>query len=284
VPRIPAGAKYATSPRAPNNTRTPDPDGPNQRHPQPGSRSSEIRAERGRRRRGGDARAASEAGRAQFCLARRVQQALRPWTELSPLVLIETVIHHDRFDGGPDVPRGARQISVDYRIVWRSERLGVANSTSWRLVYRSAATGPPANEPFGRHRREVADRRVGRAGCARFLPGRGCSPFKWVSVWVVLLAPAGPATVTAAACASRSRLANSRPRIREGGGRWPKHSRGCSATRGRMPHPSLREHLQPDRVPHDPRLAPARKCQQERLGVSVCGRLRRRVAAFGVCG
>ena len=48
--------------------------------------------------------------------------------------------------------------------------------------------------------------------------------------------------------------------------------------------PSSREHQQPDRVPHDARLAPVPTCQQERLGVSVCGRLRRRAAVFGVCG
>ena len=67
-------------------------------------------------------------------------------------------------------------------------------------------------------------------------------------------------------------------------GRRPKRSRRCSATRGRTPHSSSREDHQPDHVPHDPRLAPAPKCQQERLGVSVCGRLRRRAAASGVCG
>ena len=94
----------------------------------------------------------------------------RPPRPVPPCVQTETVVHHDRFDGGPDVSRGARRISVDYRIVWQSERPGVANSTSWRLVYRSAAAVPLAEEPFGRHRREVGDRRVGRAGCACFLP------------------------------------------------------------------------------------------------------------------
>jgi len=64
------------------------------------------------------------------------------WRSL--IVPTETVVQHDRFVGGPEVSRGARRMSVDYRIVWQSERVGVANSTSWRLVYRSATTAPPA--------------------------------------------------------------------------------------------------------------------------------------------
>jgi hypothetical protein len=35
-----------------------------------------------------------------------------------PFVQTETVVHYDRFDGGPHVSRGARRIIVDYRIVW----------------------------------------------------------------------------------------------------------------------------------------------------------------------
>jgi hypothetical protein len=58
------------------------------------------------------------------------QQRARAVGWLLRFVQTETVAHHDRFDGGPEVSRGAHQLSVDYRIVWQSERLGVANSTA----------------------------------------------------------------------------------------------------------------------------------------------------------
>jgi hypothetical protein len=65
---------------------------------------------------------------------RRRSSKREPPDWLLHLVQTETFVHHDRFDGGPEVSRGAHQISVDYGIVWQSERLGVANPPLlWRV-------------------------------------------------------------------------------------------------------------------------------------------------------
>ena len=87
----------------------------------------------------------------------------------------------------------------------------------WR-PQRRCATKAIQPVAFGRHRREVTDRRVGRAGCAWFSPGRGSSPLRWVSVCVVPLA--------AASC-GEARLEGRRSRVC----RWSRDRRpsGCDS-------------------------------------------------------
>jgi hypothetical protein len=75
-----------------------------------------------------------------------------------------------------------------------------------------------------------------------------------------------------------------RGRLRRGGADRPPRARSGFGAFDAGDDREIRDQISPGRPHDDPRLAPAPRCQKERLGVSVCGRLRRRVAAFGVSG